>query len=724
MVERIDDRLPEVQFHFKYVVAIMYRHVLVNDFRRQLDRDGRRRVRVRGRIEDQRRRIAAYVNRIVARTADDRRAELFTGAEDEYLVRSAAAVDLDGLDARKGRNSTGAGNQGVGHHEDVANRRADHHDRIDSRSAVDEHRGVLQVIVPIGARTAEDAREVRHLVGIVAILAEHEECLEQEPVVPGATVQEQFRAVMVDLEAVVLAAAKHEQRRRITVGHILGIGHRNAVGELEVAVARIGNQRDRADGDFIVAAAHIDDRYGHRVVGKDAVGTTERVDLHTLDTPISDLVAEVRPVDRVGADVHESGPHRSAALCVKGDSVRPVGTEHEKLIEALACAGVADVHPALIAAGDVQDVELAERVLGVAQVVERYNAGPVVNEPVGVTDVDNTVAIADHHNVLAVAAFENSLFEDTLNVLDRRPGGEMVAGVTEREVRIVEFDVLFELGLIGRSRSHQRTAAVADDRSDDERTVEESHVGVSRLREDIVVVIGVDPGFACIEERVETRASGYPVAAETAVDNIVERRADQRIVAHIAHDLQGDQIDRFDGHLGGVAAVGTGDGDCLRCAKGAGVDPVISVAGMDDNLVVFAANSLAYDRGVVCGRLPRHAPSDPYFAVFACLDIRLIRREDEFVVATGRYQDLESIGRTVIDGPQQRNGNIVDLVGSVRIVIVIDRFLNLCRADDADLLAEVDFDVLQARPFEFVECRMVAAEAGEQDQAVGIVARD
>ena len=59
---------------------------------------------------------------------------------------------------------------------------------------------------------------------------------------------------MVDLELVRPAAACDEQRGRVPVGHVRRVGDRDAVGELERAVARVRDQGHGADDDDVVAA--------------------------------------------------------------------------------------------------------------------------------------------------------------------------------------------------------------------------------------------------------------------------------------------------------------------------------------------------------------------------------------------------------------------------------------------------------------------------------------
>ena len=131
--------------------------VLVDELGRQRHRERRRRVRERRRVEHERRRCAADLDRVVARAALDVRLEARARAEDVDVVVPAGAVDLDRLDAGEGEDPAGARDVVVGDDEDVADRRADDDDRVDARAAVDEHRRVLEVVVAVRARAAEQA---------------------------------------------------------------------------------------------------------------------------------------------------------------------------------------------------------------------------------------------------------------------------------------------------------------------------------------------------------------------------------------------------------------------------------------------------------------------------------------------------------------------------------------------------------------------------------------
>ena len=365
------------------------RRVGVDELRRQRDLEGRRRVGERRRVEDQRRGVAADVDRVVARAAGDDRLELVAGRQDVDLVRAAGAVDLDGLDARERHDPAGARDVVVGDDEDVADRRADHDDRVHAGAAVDEHRRVLQVVVAVVARAAEQVREVGDLVRVVRVLAQDQEGLEQEAVVAGAAVQVELAAVVVDLEAVVLAVAEHEQRGGVAVRHVLGVRHRDALGVLERAVSAVRDERHRADDELVVAAAHVDDRHRGGVVGAHAVGAAQRVDLDALDV----AVGHERRGDVEGLD--DPDPEGAAAGRVEADVVALVGAVDDQHVLAGPTAAVGDLDPRLVARRDRDHVVLGELVGRVPGRVERRPPLPRGDDAGDAADLDRVVGVRD-----------------------------------------------------------------------------------------------------------------------------------------------------------------------------------------------------------------------------------------------------------------------------------------------------------------------------------------
>ena len=332
------------------------RHRRERDRRRQRDRERRRRVLERRRVEDEQRRGAADVDRVVAGAAVDDRFERRTRAQDPDLVRPAGAVDLDALHVRERDDPARARDVLVGDDEAVADRRADHDDRVDAGAAVDLDRAVLDVLVAVRALAAEERGQVRDVVRIVRVLLQREERLQEEAVVAVAAVRVDLRSVVVDLEGVVLVLAQDEERRRVPVRHVVDVGDGHAVGELERAVAGIGDQRNGADDDVVVAAAGFDHRRHRRVVREDLVGAAERVDRDPLHLLVLD--AGGRDVARA----HRADPERAASGRVQVQVVGLIRAEDVELVHARAAARIDDVDLRRVADVDRHDVVLRSAV--------------------------------------------------------------------------------------------------------------------------------------------------------------------------------------------------------------------------------------------------------------------------------------------------------------------------------------------------------------------------
>ena len=86
------------------------------------------------------------------------------------------------------------------------------------------------------------------------------------------------------------------------------------------------------------------------------------------------------------------------------------------------------------------------------------------------------------------------------------------------------------------------SAVVRERVAGDERVAVETQVGVLGLDQ------RVDGGRVLAAEDVEAESAGQRVAlrvARSAVDHVVEGRADQPVVARAAHQRQRDEVDRM-----------------------------------------------------------------------------------------------------------------------------------------------------------------------------------
>ena len=429
--ERRDQRVPEAEVEVeREVVEVAY---LLDEVQRrgQLHLDGRRLVAEGRRIEDERRVVAAEVNHVVAAAAVNRRRETLARAEDVELVVATAAEHLEGLDAAERHQASGPGHGRVRDHEGVRDRGADDHEGVDAGAAVDLHGPVLEVAVPVAPRAAEDVGQVRDLVRIGRVFLEDEERLEQEAVVPLATVQVELGAVEVDLELVVLRLAQDEHDVGVAVGQVLGVDHRHAVREFQGAIAGVGNQRNGADGDGVVTVAEVHDGGGGGVVGEQPVVAAESVDEHELHPAEGDDVARRR---RPGLEGHRAGAVHAAAHGVEGDDVGPVGAVDDQLVDAVV-ARVADGHGGGAETQEVDDVELAlvarQAERRIAPVVQRQPAGPRGDEDRRRAHDDRAVRIVDDHDVSAAAAVDLRHLEEAVEVLDDG-AAEIPVGLVEQ----------------------------------------------------------------------------------------------------------------------------------------------------------------------------------------------------------------------------------------------------------------------------------------------------
>ena len=651
--------------------------VVVGRDGRQLHLEGRRRVRERRRVEDEQRGRAADVDLVVAGAAVDDRLDRRARAEDPDPVRAARAVDLDALDAREPGHAAGACDVRVGDDEVVADRRADHDERVGAGAAVDLHGRVLHVLVAVHARAAEERREVRDVRRVERILAKRDEGLEQERVVAVAAREVEARAVVVDLERVVLAPADRVERAGVAVRHVLGVGDRHAVGELEGAVARVRDERHGADGQMVVAAAEIDDRRDGGVVGEHGVVAAERVDRDALDLAVRD----VRRGRALRVD--DSDPEGAAARRVEAHVVAVRRAEDDELVVARAAARVDDVDPRVVARDDRDHVALrraAERRVGrVAAVVEGRVTLPRRDRAGDAADVDGVVAVVDDDRVVRRAAREDRRLEEAVEVLDGGARGVVVAvGQAVAEVRVVVGrHVRPDVGLADVARvGEARRVVVRAELPDDEGVLEERHVEVEVLDERVDVA---GAGQAAVGERVEPWPAGEAVAAGAAVQRVGERRADEHVVAGGSLEADCDQVGE--------------DGRGAVAAERARVDPVVARTAVDDELVALGPDLLRDEDG---GVADVHDP-DVGHAIVDRVDRAHREAVGSAVVAEDRDRVAGVVGRDVHDRL---------LHEAVRVVRVGDQLELARRRDD---LAGVDRDERHVGADERVDRDLVGA---------------
>ena len=283
--------------------------VFPDDVGRRLHLERRRLIGELRRIEQHGRVIAAEMDRVVPRTATNGDLEVLVAAEDIHFVGAAGGVEFQPLDARVVHDPTRTRDRLVGDHEHVGNGRTVDHQRVRSQAAVDLDGGILEVVVAVAARAAEQRCQVRHLVRVVGVLPQDQERVDHERIVVVAAVQIESRLVVVDLELVVLTPTEDEHRRRVAVGHAAHVHDGNAAGILDVLVVSVGHLGHGADDDRVVALPHVDDGQDRVVVGDEAVVAGQTADGQLLHGAVADVLA----IGIVQCDVQATGQAAAVA---------------------------------------------------------------------------------------------------------------------------------------------------------------------------------------------------------------------------------------------------------------------------------------------------------------------------------------------------------------------------------------------------------------------------
>ena len=114
--------------------------------------------------------ISTDVDDVVASTSDNVGFEVFASGENINFVRATGAIDFNRLYTSEGHNSSSPGNIVFCNDKSIADRSAHDNNYIDARSAVDEDRRVLQVIIAVCTGATEEIGQVGHFIRIVRIL--------------------------------------------------------------------------------------------------------------------------------------------------------------------------------------------------------------------------------------------------------------------------------------------------------------------------------------------------------------------------------------------------------------------------------------------------------------------------------------------------------------------------------------------------------------------------
>ena len=122
--------------------------------------------------------VATEVDRVITGTTDDGRGEAFIGAQHVDLIITTCAVDFEGFDITEANHTTRTGDDRFGHDKSICNRCAHDYQCIHTRTAIDLHRTILQIIIAIRSSATKDVGKIRHVIVAIWIFAQDEECLE------------------------------------------------------------------------------------------------------------------------------------------------------------------------------------------------------------------------------------------------------------------------------------------------------------------------------------------------------------------------------------------------------------------------------------------------------------------------------------------------------------------------------------------------------------------
>ena len=186
-----------------------------------------------------------------------------------------------------------------------------------------------------------------------------------------------------------------------------------------------------------------------------------------------------------------------------------------------------------------------------------------------------SVAVTHHHHIIALAPGEHCLFENVLEVLDHRAARIPVAGVGVSEVGIAVgiLDLGDEHRLVFGDVLVEGAAVITENRSGDELVGEQRHIGVLGLQECVIP-------FA-VEELVASLAARDQVVAGATVQAIIERAADQSVIALLPVQLHYNQV-----------GVGRRHGRIV-VAQAAEIQGVVAAAAVHDQRVAFGPHAVA-----------------------------------------------------------------------------------------------------------------------------------
>ena len=122
--------------------------------------------------------VATEVDRIITGATDDRRGKALIRAQDIDFIIAARTVDFEGFNITEANHTTRTGDDRFGHDKSICNRCAHDYQCIHTRTAINLHRTILQIIIAIRSSATKDVGKIRHVIVAIWIFAQDEECLE------------------------------------------------------------------------------------------------------------------------------------------------------------------------------------------------------------------------------------------------------------------------------------------------------------------------------------------------------------------------------------------------------------------------------------------------------------------------------------------------------------------------------------------------------------------
>ena len=217
--------------------------------------------------------ITSKVNDIITRATDDRCGKCLIGAENIDIVPTTSTIDLKCLNATEGNKATCSGDHCFSDDKGVSNWCSYNHEGIDPRSTIDRDRAILEIAVAVATGATKEVRQVGDLLVVCRIITEDKESLEEEAVVPGSTMEVEWRPVVVHFKAVIFTLTVDVELVRGTIGKVINVRNGDTFWEFKSAVPTVWNEGHGADRDLVITITGVNERSCGSVIIQDGVVT-------------------------------------------------------------------------------------------------------------------------------------------------------------------------------------------------------------------------------------------------------------------------------------------------------------------------------------------------------------------------------------------------------------------------------------------------------------------